>query len=184
MANIFIIADTHFGHFGVCKFLNEDGSKLRPWDHPDEMDEVLVKNWNEVVKPSDRVYHLGDVVMNLKALGILRRLNGSKILIKGNHDNFKLSEYVKYFDDIRASHVLSNMIMTHIPIHEGNFGRFGVNVHGHTHSRRVMTVGHKPIIDPRYLCVSVEHTNFYPLSLEEVKERAKITGECKKRKNK
>ena len=53
MANIFLIADTHFGHKGVCEFLNNDGNKLRPFNDVNEMDEVLVKNWNLVVKPSE-----------------------------------------------------------------------------------------------------------------------------------
>lgn len=51
MANIFLIADTHFSHLGVCQFLNNDGTKLRPFDNIEEMDEILIQNWNSVVKP-------------------------------------------------------------------------------------------------------------------------------------
>jgi len=47
MPAVFLTSDTHFGHAGVCRFLREDGTKLRPWDNPDEMDEEMVKRWNE-----------------------------------------------------------------------------------------------------------------------------------------
>ena len=57
MPTIFLTSDTHFGHWGVCKFLRSDGTKLRPWNTPEEMDEALVANWNAVVKPTDKVYH-------------------------------------------------------------------------------------------------------------------------------
>jgi calcineurin-like phosphoesterase family protein len=93
MADIFIISDTHFGHQNACKFLRKDGvTKLRPWDNAEEMDEALIENWNKVVKPNSRVYHLGDVVINRRALPTLYRLNGDKVLIKGNHDIFKLTD--------------------------------------------------------------------------------------------
>ena len=91
MPSVFLVSDTHFGHWGVCKFLREDNvTKLRPWDNPNDMDEAMVKLWNETVKPTDKVYHLGDVVINRKALKTLARLNGDKVLIKGNHDIFKI----------------------------------------------------------------------------------------------
>ena len=61
---------------------------------PNEMDEEMIKRWNETVRPNDKVYHLGDVVINRKALTTLSRLNGDKVLIRGNHDIFKLEEYI------------------------------------------------------------------------------------------
>jgi calcineurin-like phosphoesterase family protein len=98
MPSVFLTSDTHFGHLGVCKFTGPDGvTKLRPWDTPEEMDEEMVRRWNETVRPNDKVYHLGDVVINRKALKTLSRLNGDKVLIKGNHDIFKLDEYPEYF---------------------------------------------------------------------------------------
>ena len=79
MPAVFLTSDTHFGHTGVCHFTNSDGSKMRPWTDPDEMDEEMVKRWNETVRPNDKVYHLGDVVINRKALKIMSRLNGDKV---------------------------------------------------------------------------------------------------------
>lgn len=161
MSNVFLTADTHFGHLGVCKFLRDDGCKLRPWDTPEEMDEALVANWNATVGPKDRVYHLGDVVINRRALKTLERLNGRLVLVKGNHDIFKLEDYLPYFDDIRAYHVLDKFILSHIPIHPDSKARFKGNIHGHLHERSVP--------DPWYECVSVERTGFKPIAFETVR---------------
>jgi calcineurin-like phosphoesterase family protein len=171
LTKTWVYADPHFGHAGVCKFLRDDGTPLRPWDDPQEMDEALVKNWNERVHPQDRVYLLGDVCINRRAIPTLGRLMGRKVLIKGNHDIFKITDYLPYFDDIRAYVVHKNpyggkLIMSHIPIHPESLGRFGINVHGHLHYN---TVG-----DPRYVCVSVEHTDYAPLELHEAVKRANV----------
>jgi len=179
MSNIFVTSDTHFGHAGVCVFTTDDGSKLRPWASADEMDEDMVERWNAVVKPEDKVYHLGDVVINRKALGIMRRLNGRKVLIKGNHDIFKLSDYVEHFKDIRAYHVMDGMIFSHIPMHVESLARFGCNVHGHLHANRVMRVKHTgatPEIDPRYFSACVEHHNFAPVAFEDMVAQIKAQG--------
>lgn len=180
MANVFLYSDPHFGHAGVCSFMRLDGiTKLRPFDTAEEMDEVLVDNWNNIVTTKDKTYILGDVAINKKALKILHRLNGDKVLIKGNHDIYKLSDYTPYFRDIRAYHVLSGMILSHIPIHPDSLGRFGCQIHGHLHEKRVRLArgfDHKTgnilygdEIDPRYYNVSVEQIDYTPISLETVK---------------
>ena len=177
MPAVFLVSDTHFGHAGVCRFLREDGTKLRPWDDPEEMDEEMVKRWNETVKPTDKVYHLGDVVINRKALKIMHRLNGDKVLIRGNHDIFRDDEYREHFRELRAYHVMNGMILSHIPIHTESLGRFGTNIHGHLHANRVMAeVWGKYKIDPRYHCVCVEQTDFRPISFEDVMKRIKEEG--------
>lgn len=171
MKEIFLVSDTHFTHMGVCKFTRSDGvTKLRPWTTPEEMDEAMVEKWNAVVKPHDKVYHLGDVVMRVKDLDIMRRLNGDKVLIRGNHDIFDMKDYAKHFRDIRGCHVLDGLIMSHIPLHPESLGRFGCNIHGHTHANRVMhqvsgmgedfEYSSEMVIDPRYFCVCVEQTDF------------------------
>jgi len=182
MPAIFLTSDTHFGHAGVCHFLREEGTKLRPWDNPEDMDEEMVKRWNDTVRPNDKVYHLGDVVINRKALKILDRLNGDKVLIKCNHDIFKLNDYSPYFRDIRSYHVMNGTILSHIPLHESALYRFGTNIHGHTHSNRVMKPNptrwfpDQKIIDARYHCVCVEQTDFRPILLEEVFKKIKDEG--------
>ena len=174
MPSVFLVSDTHFGHLGVCKFTRNDGvTKLRPWDSPEEMDEEMVKRWNETVKPNDKIYHLGDVVINRKAMGIMRRLNGDKVLIRGNHDIFRDHEYMEHFRELRAYHVMNGMILSHIPIHPESLGRFGTNIHGHTHANRVMN---GKVIDVRYHCVCVEQTDFRPILFEDVIKRIKEEG--------
>lgn len=175
MPNVFLVSDTHFGHVGVCKFLRNDGvTKLRPWTDPAEMDEFMVEAWNSVVKPNDKVYHLGDVVINRRALPTIGRLNGDKVLIRGNHDIFRDTEYQQYFRELRAYHVMNGTILSHIPIHPASLGRFGVNIHGHTHSNRVLNEDGSN--DIRYHCVCVEQTDFKPISLEDVFARIVAEG--------
>ena len=186
MPSVFLVSDTHFGHAGVCKFTRSDGEKLRPWTDPEEMDEAMVKMWNETVKPTDKVYHLGDVVINRKSLKIMHRLNGDKVLIRGNHDIFRDEEYREHFRELRAYHVMNGMILSHIPLHEASLGRFGVNIHGHLHTNRVMkprgidaktgATLYGDDIDPRYHCVCVEQTDFRPILFEDVIQRIKDEG--------
>lgn len=188
MPATFLVSDTHFGHAGVCRFTHPDDAtvKLRPWDDPDEMDEEMIRRWNETVRPSDKVYHLGDVVINRKALRTLHRLNGDKVLIRGNHDIFRDDEYRTYFRELRAYHVLNGMILSHIPVHEASIGRFGVNIHGHLHASRVKkargidartgAVLYGTENDVRYHCVCVEQTDFRPILLEDVYKRIRDEG--------
>ena len=180
MTTTFLISDTHFGHEKTCTvFRREDGTPLRPFASAEEMDETMVKRWNDRVRPNDKVYHLGDVVMSRKFLHILDRLNGDKVLIKGNHDIFKMEDYYPRFRDIRGYHVLNGMILSHVPVHTDSIERFGTNIHGHLHANRVMKItwgGARTEIDPRYHNVSVEHTDYAPISLEEVYDRIRAEG--------
>ena len=187
MPATFLVSDTHFGHMGVCRFTRNDGvTKLRPWDTADEMDEAMVRAWNERVRPTDKVYHLGDVVINRRALPILDRLNGDKVLIRGNHDIFRDDEYRKYFRELRAYHVMNGLILSHIPVHEASLGRFGCSIHGHLHANRVMKargvntktgeILYSDEVDPRYYNVSVEQTDFAPILFEDVLKKIKEQG--------
>lgn len=174
MPTTFLISDTHFGHEKTCtEFKRSDGTPLRPFASAEEMDEAMIKRWNDRVRPTDKVYHLGDVVINRKYLSVLDRLNGDKVLIRGNHDIFKITDYYPRFRDIRGYHVMNGMILSHVPIHSDSMERFGCNIHGHLHANRVMrSNGYRgEEIDPRYLCVCVEHTDYTPISLEEAQDR-------------
>jgi calcineurin-like phosphoesterase family protein len=65
MPAVFLVSDTHFGHAGVCRFTRNDGvTKLRPWDSSRRNGRAMIAAWNERVRPNDKVYHLGDVVIN------------------------------------------------------------------------------------------------------------------------
>ena len=178
--NRFVISDHHLGHTNSWeKFKLSDGSPLRPFTSTEEMNETMIERHNAKVKEQDTVYFLGDVVINKKYLELVKRMNGRKILIRGNHDIFKDEDYREVgFEQIHGVRVfVDKFIMSHIPLHPDCVSeRFRVNVHGHLHANEVMSwqvidedIVYKP--DPRYLCVCVEQTDFTPLHFDEVEER-------------
>ena len=77
----YFCSDTHFCHASIIIYTN------RPFKSAGHMDEVLIDNWNSVVKPNDTVYFLGDLCLRNKAEYYTNRLNGKIIWIKGNHDD-------------------------------------------------------------------------------------------------
>lgn len=168
MRSVFVVSDTHFGDSDFVELRREDGSPLRPWSTVSEHDEALIENWNKVVGKYDRVYHLGDVVTPRKSLHLLSRLNGKKVLVRGNHDIYSLKDYSPYFEDIRGMCVKGGMVLTHAPVHPCCKERFGCNIHGHLHE--------KQINDPFYHNVCVEHTDWSPISLEDLEERVVRAG--------
>lgn len=161
---IFIISDTHFGHNNILNFTNKDGTQLRKFKSIIDHDELMIENWNKVVSNKDKVYHLGDVgfFSFSRCADVLKRLNGTKILIKGNHDHFKLSQYQQYFKDIRASHILDKFILTHIPIHPESLYKWRANIHGHVHTNSLK--------DNNYFNTSVEVINYTPINFEVIRE--------------
>ena len=169
----FFTADLHFGHNNVINFKNTDGTKARDFATVQDMEDAMVQMHNEIVKPTDKVYMLGDIAFNQRGLDKVKQMNGIKILVKGNHDQLKLNKYLDVFKDVRGCHVMNGLVFTHIPIHIDQLGRFGCNVHGHLHMNRVMQ-GDK--IDPRFLCVSVEHTALKPIEFEDMVERIVAQG--------
>lgn len=184
MSKTFLISDTHFGHSNIVTFLRKDGTKLRPWDNIKEHDEALIYNWNSVVKPEDKVYHLGDFGLSNSThlLRIVQALNGTKILIKGNHDTLKLHAYQQVFKDVRAYHSLNNIFMAHIPIHPASLGRWKGQIHGHLHADNVK-LDKEEIVnsgcpyteysnsnDLRYYNVACEQINYTPIEFDKVNE--------------
>lgn len=158
MANIWLISDTHFGHNNIIKYCN------RPFASTDEMDWYIVEKWNEVVKPQDHVYHLGDVYMGQTRNymdNLLSKLNGKKRLILGNHDNGKDQLLLKHFEKVMLWRNFEKVILTHVPLREDSIpGGSRINVHGHIHDKK------SP--EGPYKCVCVEQTNYSPINLEEV----------------
>lgn len=164
MSNTFIISDTHFGHGNILSFLKQDGTPLRQgFKNIKDHDLELIKRWNSVVNKEDNVYHLGDVgFTNFPYIkNIFDALNGTKVLIKGNHDNFKLSQYQQIFKDVRATHVLDKLVLSHVPIHPYSLDRWKGNIHGHLHEHKIP--------DERYINVCVEHINYTPVPFEEIR---------------
>ena len=84
---MFVIADCHFSHKKILEY-----QQNRLFDSVDEMDDALIQVWNSIVADGDKVYHLGDFCLGNKERweSILSRLNGSIVLIKGNHDRIDI----------------------------------------------------------------------------------------------
>lgn len=150
-------------------FRNQDGNPVRPWSSAEEADEAMVERWNATVAPRDKVYVLGDIAIPMSGILQFGRLNGEKILIAGNHDWPFERQLGKYFRSVRAYWKLGNFVLSHVPIHPDSLRNFNGNIHGHLHSGRVALADGS--IDPRYLCVCVEHTDYTPISWEEVGRR-------------
>ena len=91
--SIFFIADLHLGHDNICEYEgpNRGGSKTI-----EEHDDWIVYQWNSVVRNTDLTWVLGDVAFSHEGLAKMKRMNGSKHLILGNHDMFSNKKY--YFD--------------------------------------------------------------------------------------
>jgi calcineurin-like phosphoesterase family protein len=173
--NIWIISDTHFNHANILRFTDsKSGDRIRPqFSSVEEMNETIIQRWNEVVRPGDKVYHLGDVVMGTDQEGWMKRhwprLMGRKVLICGNHDPIKMLSSGGFFAKVELWRVFSEfgLILSHIPLHESGLyrgageGRQMLNVHGHIHQN--------PSPPGPYRNVCVEHTDYRPVNIEELR---------------
>lgn len=174
--NIFFTADMHFGHENMISFVDYNGQKIRPFNTCQECDELMIENWNSVVRPQDKIYVLGDICFN-KNLGdkIMPRLNGKKCLIRGNHDNFKLSWYALWFYDVRGCHNLENYLLTHIPVHLDSKARFKMNIHGHLHRNIVYKNENEiKVPDVWYRNVCMDYNNYKPVSFEQIQHEFSV----------
>lgn len=169
MSDIFVISDTHFNHVNMLTFKSKDGSLIRPnFKDVDHMNEIMINNWNTVIKPDDQVIHVGDVIFGRSDLygNILARLNGIKTLIMGNHD-YDAAKFIPYFSNIRSSYSTKNefkreMLFTHYPVDAYSLPPNTLNVHGHIHEKK--------IDNENYLNVCVERTNYRPIPIEDIIE--------------
>jgi calcineurin-like phosphoesterase family protein len=163
--NIWVISDTHFNHADIIKFCD------RPFETADEMNWAMVERWNSVVRPQDKVYHLGDVYMGggfsrQYTENLFSKLNGHKRLILGNHDNGKDQILQRVFKKIDVWRMFPEfgLLLTHVPVHESTLGegRFMdkkyLNIHGHIHQNKSPSKYHQ--------CVCVEHINYTPVNIE------------------
>jgi calcineurin-like phosphoesterase family protein len=161
MRDIFIISDTHFGHENILTFKDDDGNPVRTFADADEMDALMIENWNKTVKDNDIIYHLGDVYFG-KGHQVLPFLKGRKRLVLGNHDNPKSEHLIKNFQKIMLLRWFPEFdcVLTHIPIHESGMFKVYYNVHGHIHQKKSPS--------ERYINCSVEVINYTPMAIEEV----------------
>ena len=141
MNKTFFISDLHFGHNNVLKFDN------RPYFTIKEHDEDLVGRWNTAVSREDTVYILGDVSWYdaEPTIDLLNRLNGSKNLIVGNHDQ-KLVKNRRFRDcfldiadykeiSVSAGNAVHQLVLCHYPIPCFNRHFYGAyHLYGHVHN--------------------------------------------------
>ena len=175
---IWITSDWHLGHTNAYKFINYDGTKMRPWDDYLEAEEIFIQNYNELVQPHDRVYNLGDLGIKTDRISyVMDRLVkcDRTYLHLGNHDTkIPIKFYLKYFTTVRGSTNLENYLLTHIPVSAASKGRFKRCVHGHTHNNLVTLINKNNQItevpDPWYRNCCVERTNYRPVAFSEIKE--------------
>ena len=152
---IWLISDTHFDHDNIIKYT------ARPFVDSKDMNEVLVKNWNNIVSNKDTVYHLGDVSFGSGSRPKeywLRQLNGKIICISRNHtDGLKLTEKLEY-----KGH---NFLLVHDPKDAKGFD--GWVIHGHTHNNHLSEY---PFINfrKRTINVGVELIGYKPIELDKI----------------
>lgn len=157
------MADWHFGHQNILAYCR------RPWRTTDKMDHDLVKLHNSVVKPKDTVYVLGDVTLRgpdkkdwLRK--ILGRMNGTKILIFGNHDNWHWQHYLDVgFQSCHTffelHHVGGMIHLCHDPARAQDKSKLWIC--GHLHNTAFNAPSHIAI-------VSVELTEYKPVPIENI----------------
>lgn len=178
-SNTFFTSDTHFGHANIIKLCG------RPFKDVEEMNETLIKNWNNVVEKDSHVFHLGDFAFGGSALfnSICPRLNGTIHLILGNHDfkNFR-EGYSKYFADITQQMYIQidgkSIYLNHNPFlcFGGAWrGKEAVwQLFGHVHSSPTQATGldiqRLVNLFPTQYDVGVDNNNYTPVSFQQVKK--------------
>lgn len=191
---IWFTSDTHFGHANIIKYC------ARPFESTEEMDAVLIKNWNEVIDPNDKVYHLGDFAW--KTVGywerIREQLNGHIHLIMGNHDeNFITNPRVhRLFEEVtyqkRIWYGKRCIYLNHYPFLCFGGAWKGLDAvwqaFGHVHSNPRSDIGldHQRLIHcfPTQYDVGVDNNDFKPISIDELSDiifnKQMSLGMCKK----
>lgn len=174
MPKIYLISDTHFNCWSMIFF------GKRPFKNLKEMHNTLIKNWNDTVNKNDTVIIVGDFGKGNAIFfkWLLKKLNGKKILIKGNHDyKFRLkkilkTETIKIYKEIQLKIKNTNILITHKPQNK-NKRLFDINIHGHHHKKLLP----KRFLQDYYYNVAAEHNYYKPKLLIDI---IKNKGICTK----
>ena len=159
MKQIYVISDTHFNQYFMILF------GKRPFKSLKEMNNKLIYNWNKIVNKNDIVIIVGDLGGGnyLFFNWLLNKLNGEKILIKGNHDfKFRLrklikTKAIKIYKELKIETPKADILFTHKPKKRIR-NLFNINIHGHYH-RKLLP---KKFLQNYYYNVAVEHNNYKP----------------------
>jgi len=172
---IYYISDTHFKDqaiFNKCK---------RPFKSLEELEQVVIYNWNNKINEDDIVYVLGDIgSADISSIDVFRKLKGHKHLIVGNHDH-EILEAIKesnVFESIKFIDVIVDnnhkICICHYPLMDWmEFNREGYFVYGHVHNKTSLNgIAYKQIKEyykdkPAYNC-GIDVTGYTPVTLEEM----------------
>lgn len=145
------------------------------------MNEAMVQEWNKLIAQEDTVYILGDVAFmsGSEAGRLVRRLNGTKILVEGNHDRKTLNDatfrgaFKEVHQYLRIVYNGTLVVMFHYPISEFDQQHRGsVHLHGHLHGN-VSGLEHYRVLD-----VGMDATGVIAISMEDAIASA-MKGEIK-----
>ena len=172
LSEVFFTSDTHFYHKNIIEYC------FRPYQNTDEMNEALIANWNDNVRPDDIVYHLGDFSFNKsknKNFDLFSRLNGRKYLIVGNHDESSTLE-LPWFEKHNYLEVKIDkkmFILFHYPIVSWNkMNRDNTyHLYGHTHElldKNMTWTDHTNKYHNRAYHVGVDSNNYAPIHIDDV----------------
>lgn len=172
MGNVWLIGDTHFFHKNIINYEN------RPFKSVEEMNEALITNWNNKVSKDDKVFVLGDFALctKNKMFDIVSRLNGYKVLIMGNHDNYAPEVYIGLgFKEVYRYPIIFEdfFILSHEPMYVNKNTPYA-NIFAHVHGNPQFTDASE-----QTFCVSVERPdmNYGPIELSFIKDKmAKLLG--------
>ena len=163
---IFYTADTHFGYLPIIY------ATARPFADTDEMDAVLIANWNQTVSPEDTVYIVGDFAYNKGEIPSVyfEKLNGHKHLIRGNHDASldHQEDFFRYCESVTDLLEIddngSHVILCHYPMVHN---KKSYMIHGHVHNRRGPGYDILKTL-PHVLNAGVDINFFKPVTLEQL----------------
>jgi len=172
-----VTSDIHFSHLNIIKYQPEQRGHFCDVE---EMNEEIVRRWNETVGEGDHTFIIGDVAMGdvSKAPGYLRRMNGFKTLVVGNHDRslMKLEGIKEHF--ISFSDYLcfaptkgTGIVMMHYPIASWDGKRpnntSSIHLHGHLHGSPSSLFGW-------FHDVGMDTNDLRPYNLEELVKQIKL----------
>lgn len=167
MSNVRFISDYHFGH----KFM----AQLRGFKTTDDMNNHIIQEHNKIVNKRDVTYILGDISMhNPEYYKLLDKMNGTKRILLGNHDEPKhVPELLKYCDSVGALYKYKGVFLSHCPVHPSELEyRVHYNIHGHTHENYIkgdaFELGKGYIRDKRYINVCCEVVDYKPKLIKEL----------------
>jgi calcineurin-like phosphoesterase family protein len=160
-SKVYVAADLYLGHTNIIRRNN------RPFMNVEEMNKVLLKNWNDTVCSNDIVFFLGDIShwQNAEEMDYwLRRLSGNIVFIKGEHDNSENMEFL--LDYVTLDIGNKHFCLVHDP-EDAPKDFDGWIIHAQSYSHDLEK---RPLIDRERKTVNValEATDYRPISLTEI----------------